>query len=100
MPLSQPIGLRLAARCILERLRGFKATQLATIGYTGLPLLSACVLLGEGRYTGLCIRNTRKKHVSCRRVEGPLDISAPVVIIDDSVSSGNSIAEAIRAIEA
>ena len=93
-------GLRLAARCILERLRGFKATQLASIGYTGLPLLSACVLLGEGRYTGLCIRNTRKKHVSCRRVEGPLDISAPVVIIDDSVSSGNSIAEAIRAIEA
>jgi orotate phosphoribosyltransferase len=33
-------------------------------------------------------------------VEGPLDKSVPVVIIDDSVSSGNSIAEAIRAIEA
>jgi orotate phosphoribosyltransferase/AMMECR1 domain-containing protein len=92
-------GLRLAAVCILERLRGFRASQLASIGYTGIPLLSACVLLGEGRYTGLCIRESRKKYVSCRQVEGPFDKSAPVVIIDDSVSSGNSIAEAIRAVE-
>src|SRR5271168_1183484 len=92
-------GLRLAALCILERLRGFRATQLATIGYTGMPLLSACVLLGEGRYTGLCIRERRKTYVSCRRVEGPLDKSAPVIIIDDSISSGTSLAKAIRAIE-
>ena len=92
-------GLRLAALCILERLRGFRATQLATIGYTGMPLLSACVLLGEGRYTGLCIREQRKTYVSCRQVEGPLDKGAPVIIIDDSISSGTSLAKAIRAIE-
>jgi orotate phosphoribosyltransferase/AMMECR1 domain-containing protein len=92
-------GLRLAALCILERLRGFRATQLATIGYTGMPLLSACVLLGEGRYTGLCIREQRKTSVSCRRVEGPFDKNAPVVIIDDSISSGTSLGKAIRAIE-
>ncbi|CAB3749173.1 hypothetical protein [Paraburkholderia humisilvae] len=92
-------GLRLAALCILERLQGFRATQLATIGYTGMPLLSACVLLGEGRYTGLCIREQRKAYVSCRRVEGPFDKSAPVVIIDDSISSGTSLRKAIQAIE-
>jgi len=92
-------GLRLAALCILERLQGFRATQLATIGYTGMPLLSACVLLGEGRYTGLCIREQRKAYVSCRRVEGPFDKTMPVVIIDDSISSGTSLGKAIRAIE-
>src|SRR5580692_1377019 len=92
-------GLRLAALCILERLQGFRATQLATVGYTGMPLLSACILLGEGRYTGLCIREQRKTSVSCRRVEGPLDRSAPVIIIDDSISSGTSLVKAIRAIE-
>lgn len=92
-------GLRLAALCILDRLRGFRATQLATIGYTGMPLLSACVLLGEGRYTGLCIREQRKTSVSCRRVEGPLDKNAPVIIIDNSISSGTSLGKAIRAIE-
>ncbi|WP_266168545.1 hypothetical protein [Dyella subtropica] len=92
-------GLRLAASCILERLQGYRATQLATIGYTGMPLLSACVLLGAGRYTGLCIRERRKTYVSCRRVEGPFDKSKPVVIIDDSISSGTSLCKAIRAIE-
>jgi orotate phosphoribosyltransferase/AMMECR1 domain-containing protein len=92
-------GLRLAALCILERLRSFHATQLATIGYTGMPLLSACVLLGEGRYTGLCIREQRKTSVSCRRVEGTFDKTKPVVIIDDSISSGTSLGKAIRAIE-
>jgi orotate phosphoribosyltransferase/AMMECR1 domain-containing protein len=92
-------GLRLAALCILERLQGFRATQLATIGYTGMPLLSACVLLGEGRYTGLCIREQRKISVSCRRVEGLFDKTKPVVIIDDSISSGTSLCKAIRAIE-
>ncbi len=92
-------GLRIAALCILERLRGFRATQLATIGYTGMPLLSACVLLGEGRYTGLCIREQRKTSVSCRRVEGPFDKTIPVVIIDNSISSGTSLGKAIRAIE-
>ncbi|AIY41643.1 Orotate phosphoribosyltransferase [Collimonas arenae] len=92
-------GLRLAALCILDRLKGFRSTQLATVGYTGMPLLSACVLLGEGRYTGLCIREQRKTYVSCRRIEGPFDKHAPVVIIDDSISSGTSLGKAIRAIE-
>jgi orotate phosphoribosyltransferase/AMMECR1 domain-containing protein len=93
-------GLRLTAACILERLAGFKARQIASIGYTGIPLAAACVLQGEGRYTGLCIRDKRKTYVSCRQVEGPFDRSAPVVIVDDSISSGNSLAKAIRAIEA
>jgi len=93
-------GLGLAATCILERLSGFKGRQIASIGYTGTPLLAACVLQGEGRYTGLCIREVRKTYVSCRQVEGPFDRSEPVVIIDDSISSGNSLAKAIRAIEA
>ena len=92
-------GLRLAAICLLDRLRGFGATQLASIGYTGLPLLSACVLLGEGRYTGLCIRDKRKAYLSGRRIEGVFDRTQPVVIIDDSLSSGTSLHGAIRAIE-
>jgi AMMECR1 domain-containing protein len=92
-------GLRLAAICLLDRLRGFGATQLASIGYTGLPLLSACVLMGEGRYTGLCIRDRRKEYLSGRRIEGVFDRARPVVIIDDSLSSGTALHSAIRAIE-
>src|SRR5205085_13018 len=46
-------GATLAARCLLERLQGFESTQLATLGATAVPLLTACILLGAPRYTGL-----------------------------------------------
>jgi AMMECR1 domain-containing protein/orotate phosphoribosyltransferase len=92
-------GARLAATCLLERLREFKATQLASVGYTGLPLLSACVLLGEGRFTGLCIRDDRKAYASMRRIEGCADRGLPVVVVDDSLVSGSSLTRAIEALE-
>ncbi|HEX8844556.1 MAG TPA: hypothetical protein VF791_07920, partial [Pyrinomonadaceae bacterium] len=92
-------GLRLAALNLLERLGQFRSTQLASYGYTAAPLLSACVLLGEGRYTGLCVREKRKTYVSCRRVEGPIDMSRSVIVIDDSLSSGTSLHKAIAALE-
>ncbi|HEX4959884.1 MAG TPA: AMMECR1 domain-containing protein [Thermoanaerobaculia bacterium] len=92
-------GARLAAECFLERLRGFESTQIATFGYTGMPLLSACVLLGGGRYTGLCIREKRKAYGSCRHIEGNIDRTRPVVVLDDSLSSGTSMRKAIQALE-
>jgi AMMECR1 domain-containing protein/orotate phosphoribosyltransferase len=92
-------GARLAAECFLDRLRGFESTQIATFGYTGVPLLSACVLLGGGRYTGLCIREKRKEYGSCRHIEGNIDRTRPVVVLDDSLSSGTAMRKAIRALE-
>jgi AMMECR1 domain-containing protein/orotate phosphoribosyltransferase len=92
-------GARLAAECFLERLRGFESTQIATFGYTGMPLLSACVLLGGGRYEGLCIRERRKEYGSCRHIEGNIDRSRPVIVLDDSLSSGTSMRKAIQALE-
>jgi orotate phosphoribosyltransferase/AMMECR1 domain-containing protein len=92
-------GLRLAARNILEALETFGSTQLASYGYTGLPLLSACILEGAGKYTGLSIREKRKAHLTNRRIDGVIDRTQPVVIIDDSLSSGTSLHKAITALE-
>jgi orotate phosphoribosyltransferase len=92
-------GLRLAAQNILEALGTFGSTQLASYGYTGLPLLSACILEGGGNYTGLSIREKRKAHLTNRRIDGVIDQSQPVVIIDDSLSSGTSLYKAIKALE-
>ncbi len=92
-------GSFLAGRCLLDRLESFKSTQLATIGYTAVPLMSACVLLGEGRYVGACVREERKRYGACRRVEGPLSRSQPVVLVDDALSSGSTMRRAIQALE-
>lgn len=93
-------GSRLAAQCVLERLATFESTQIATVGYTAMPILSACLLLGDGRYTGMCVREKRKEHGSYRRVDGPADCTRPVVLIDDSLSSGTSMLTGIEALEA
>ena len=93
-------GMRLAALGLLHRLRKFHSTQLASYGYTGLPLMNACVLLGGGRYSGLAVREQPKQTVACRQVDGPLDRSRPVVLVDDSLSSGTSLARGIAALRA
>ena len=98
LSLSQE-GLRLAARELLRALEGFGSTQIVSYGYTGLPLLAACVLEGGGRYTGLSIRETRKPYLTNRRIDGAVDRSRTVVVIDDSLSSGTSLHKAIVALE-
>ena len=93
-------GAQLAARCLLDRLEDFGVTQLATYGSTGVPLLSACVLLGDGRYTGVCVRPAPKGGRGGRQVDGPADPSRAVVVIDDSLSSGRSLLSGIEVLEA
>ena len=92
-------GLQLAARCLLDRLASFESTQIAGHGMTAMPLVSACVALGGGRYSGLAIRKERKAYLSGRQVEGSLDPDRPVVVVDDSLSSGTALRQAISALE-
>lgn len=93
-----PRGAALAATCMLPLLRRFRSTQLASFGYTGIPLLTACLARGAPRYTGLMIREVRKARGTGRQVEGPIDRSRPAVIVDDSISSGASFRAAVDAL--
>jgi len=92
-------GAHLAGRLILDKLKSFNSVQLATFGYTGVPLMAAAILQGDDRYTGLVIREARKVYGASRRIDGPADKSQPVVVIDDSLSSGTSLRQAIAALE-
>ena len=86
-----PRGADLAARCLLELLEGFESRQLATYGLTGVPLLQGCILHGAGRYRGALVRKERKRHGAMKLIEGRLDPTDPVVVVDDSISSGYSM---------
>ena len=93
-------GAHLAGRCLLEKLQSFDSVQLACYGYTAMPLLSACVLLEAVATAPWCIREERKAHGSVRQIEGSGNRDLPVVVIDDSLSSGNSLRNAVAALEA
>lgn len=86
-----PRGGELAARCLLGVLDSFEGRQLATLGLTGVPLLQGCVLHGCGRFRGALVRKEAKSHGSLKIIEGELDKAEPVVIVDDSISSGLSM---------
>lgn len=93
-------GIQLAAACLLEVLGKFEGRQIATYGTTAIPLVTACVMQGGGRYEALLVRKERKAHGSLRLIEGRLNRDEPVIIIDDSVSSGISMQKCRDALEA
>ena len=94
-----PRGAELAGKCVLQLLERFDGRQLATYGLTGVPILQSCVLQ-DARYHGLLIRKERKAHGSRKLIEGAIDPSEPVIVIDDSVSSGTCMTEAVERLEA
>ena len=93
-----PRGAELAGKCILELLKRFDGRQIATYGLTGVPILQSCVLQ-DNRYRGLLVRKERKQHGSLKLIEGVIDPSEPVILIDDSVSSGTCMTEATQRLE-
>jgi orotate phosphoribosyltransferase/AMMECR1 domain-containing protein len=94
-----PRGAELAGRCVLELLKKFDGRQIATYGLTAVPILQSCLLQSGGEYRGLLVRKERKKHGSLKLIEGVVDPSEPVVLVDDSVSSGTSLGEACERLE-
>jgi len=96
----RPEGAALAGRCLLELLKGFDGRQLATYGTIGIPLLQAVLMESRGRYRGLLVRKERKAYGACRLIEGTIDPAEPVILIDDSISSGTSMERACAHLEA
>ncbi len=92
-------GLTLMTAVILDRLREFRSTQLATFGVSAIPLVAACVATDD-RYTGLVVRREAKPYGAMRRIDGPLDKNVPVVVVDDAIASGTAMRDAINALEA
>lgn len=93
-------GIQLAADCLLELLSKFEGRQIATYGTTAIPLVTACVMQGGGRYEALLVRKERKAHGSLKLIEGRINRDEPVIIIDDSVSSGISMQKCRETLEA
>lgn len=109
-PRGQPIGWLLDTRIpmldgrmfkevgnmLAERLRSRDVYQVAGYGFGAFSM--TCSVLsasGEPSFKGGFIREQRKPHGRRRLVEGPLDRSQPVVILDDILNSGRSASRAL-----
>ncbi|HWF06384.1 MAG TPA: AMMECR1 domain-containing protein [Candidatus Angelobacter sp.] len=92
-------GAELAGRCLLQLLKNFDGRQLAAFGLIGVPVLQSCILQSAGKYHGLLVRKEAKPYGSRRIIEGAIDLNEPVILVDDSISSGTTFTEALERLE-
>lgn len=110
-PRGQPIGWLLdtrmpmldgrlfpeVGRVLGERLRSRDMVQVAGYGFGAYALV--CAVLSAPvtpPFDGGFIRDRKKSHGRRRLVEGPLDRSKPVVLLDDILNSGRSAMKAVE----
>jgi orotate phosphoribosyltransferase len=84
-------------RVLGKRLRSRDVHQVAGFGFGSYALV--CAVLSapvDPPFDGGFIREQRKPHGRRRLVEGPLDRSTPVVLLDDILNSGRSAMKAVN----
>ncbi len=107
-PRGQPIGWLLDTRTpmldgaifseiggvLADRLRSRGVDQVTGFGYGAFPIVCAVLTAGDGLKGGF-VRDRRKPYGRRRLVEGPVDRSRPVALVDDILNSGRSAARAV-----
>lgn len=109
-PRGQPIGWLLDTRIpmlesrmfkevgkvLAERLRAKSVHQVAGYGFGAYSMVCAALAApGLPTFKGGFVREHRKPHGRRRLVEGPLDRSKPIVLLDDILNSGRSASRAV-----
>lgn len=95
-----PRGGELAGRLILDKLSSFDGRQVATYGLAAIPILQSVILQSEGRYRGLLVRKEREAWGARKLIEGSMNLDEPVIVLDDSIASGQSIEACVATLEA
>lgn len=89
-----PEGARLIASRILDRLEHLDIDATAGMSIGGAPMVTA-VAYASGRYPGLVVRKEQKGYGLQRRVEGPWKQGMRVAVLEDVVTSGGSLLQAV-----
>ena len=66
------------------------------LAHGAVPIVNA-VMFASGRVNGFYVRNAPKEHGLKRLIENPPPTGSNVLIVDDVVTSGNSLLKAVRA---
>jgi orotate phosphoribosyltransferase len=109
-PRGQPIGWLLDTRVpmldgalfeevggvLAERLRERGVHQVVGYGFGAYPLVCSVLTADDPVFKGGLVREEAKGHGRRRLVEGPVDETQPVALLDDIINSGRSAAKALE----
>ncbi len=96
IPMLESSIFREVGRVLVEKLEKRGITQVAGHGFGALPVVSA--VLGSalnGDWRAGFIRENRKEYGRQRHIEGPIEPSRPVALLDDILNSGQSAERAV-----
>ena len=97
-----PEGSYLVAKALLPLIVGSGATAVAgpTLGADPIVASVATVSHLEGTpISALIVRGRAKGHGTARRIEGSVDSSMKVAVVDDTCTTGRSLLDAVDALE-
>jgi orotate phosphoribosyltransferase len=98
-----PEGATLIGEAIYDRIKGLDADAVGGLAVAAVPLVTSTVIscFRHGRpIEGFWVRQEVKEHGTKKLIEGKLPEKAKVVIVDDVITSGDSVQKAINAVEA
>ena len=98
-----PEGISLIVEAILGEIRGLEVDAVGGLDMGATPIASAVALrsyqIGHP-LPAFTVRKEVKEHGTKKKIEGPLPKGARVVVVDDVVTAGGSILQAIEAVRA
>lgn len=100
--LADPEAASLLARLILTALEGQPVTTIGGLTIGADPIVGGVVVLSALEGTplpGFIVRKQPKKHGLQKDIEGTLESGARALIVDDVITTGDSLLEAIRKVE-
>ena len=99
--LLRPAGFRAAGELIAEAATNAGASAVGGPVMAAIPLACAAIAVpgGDG-LVGFFVRKERKAHGLQRWVEGPVEPGAKVLVVEDTVTTGDSTVSAIQRIRA
>jgi orotate phosphoribosyltransferase len=98
---SSPIGLNLLADAIRKELANFPVDAIGGLELGAIPIAAAAAMASvrwDSPISAFTVRKAKKEHGSRKRIEGIAPQGARVAVVDDVVTSGGSIVQAIDAI--
>jgi orotate phosphoribosyltransferase len=97
-----PNGAHLLADLLLEEVDRYSPKSVGGLELAAVPLATAITMKStmNGRHgvgiKSFIVRKNPKKHGLQKKIEG--EIESPIVIVDDVVTSGNSVMDAVTAV--
>jgi orotate phosphoribosyltransferase len=97
-----PAASKIIAEWIIDKSYEYKADYIGGPAVAAVPLIGASVVLSflnKKPLSGFFVRSDKKEHGTQKLIEGNIKPKASVVVLDDTISTGGSLFQAISAIQ-